>query len=142
MPPFRLTQPRVRHLIADLATEWYGQLTELEWEHRGRTGNIQFPTVYILTNDKLDCLYVGQTSNVAARMRSHESNHNVNVLDWTRCNFFVPGMANVGHRLECEGRLILALRPPGNRALMLKLTRARQWAQIRLRTPRRRAANG
>lgn len=134
MTTSRLDQKRTQMLLETLtAPGWFDQCPELSWRERGTTGAIELPTVYILSNARQEVLYVGMTRHLGARMRSHESNHRVNVLDWTRVYYFLPGLPSIHHRLQLEGILMLAFTPPGNQALMLKRTKSHQWSQIRLR---------
>lgn len=133
----RLSQHKVRRLIEALAEDWCDCLTELEEIPRCGGVKPELGTVYILSNADREVLYVGQTKNLQKRLRQHECKPRIHLLDWDRVFYFHPGIGHVHRRLIVETVLIATCCPPGNLAILLKLTKSRTWTPIRFPRTRR-----
>lgn len=121
----------VQELIRVLATWFINQREDLVCAPRGGPYP-DIPSVYLMTDKDDGVLYAGQSKFIATRMKGHETNRKKVVPEWARLYWFEPGIKSLTLRLMVEGILILALRPPLNEALLLKLCRA-GLAEIRYR---------
>lgn len=99
------------------------------------------PTVYLLTaSDGTTPLYVGQSHFLRKRLLAHNSDPEKAEAGWMGdILYFVPGIDSTDLRLEIEAHLILCLRPPLNKGLLLN-TRGRRLTEIRW--TRKRARRG
>ena len=90
------------------------------------------PSVYILVDPSgTKPIYVGNSSMVRNRVLAHSNNPDMVEAGWEfDIKYLVPGIESLDLRLEIEAHLILALRPPMNKALLLN-TRGRRLSEIR-----------
>ena len=96
----------------------------------------EIPTVYVhLLDGQIE--YIGQTSNLRKRMARHELDRGKGKRYWDHIAFFVPGIPDLQKRLVVETILIAAVRPSGNKALLLRLSHG-NLSEIRYRRKGRR----
>lgn len=98
----------------------------------------KLPTVYMHEwEGRIE--YVGQTADLFARTGRHELDRAKGRRRYDRIHWFVPGIPGLQTRLVVETILIAAARPPGNKALLLRLSGG-NLSEIRYRRRGRRKA--
>ncbi|MFA4972400.1 MAG: GIY-YIG nuclease family protein [bacterium] len=93
--------------------------------------------MYLLLDKDDQVVYVGQTQNLRARQRQHNMSAKTQKLDHVAVAWFDPGIPSLHTRLVVESILVVTRCPVGNSALLLKITKNNQLAEIRYaRKPR------
>lgn len=124
----KITARAVQRLVALLATDWIDQEDALAYLPRGGVAP-DLGTVYILSTESDEVLYVGQTSRLKMRLAQHEANPRMAGTAWAGTWFCIPGQEAQCKRLVAETILIAALNPPLNKGIQLQRGKGGRWIE-------------